>query len=423
MLKNSSVTKRFLLALLNAGILLLISSNATAGVLSFQDAWQRIQQQNPDLTAERWGIGASAGKVEQSRLLPNPTAGLTVENIGAKNQSQDGQETESTLMINQPILLGNKLSKRIQLSTSECQVQQWTYSLAYFTLYSEAGWKYIDILAAQHQYQTLQESTRLAQLTIDTIKKRMGAGKSSQLELKSAELAFGELQVQLQIAKTQIVIARSQLAALWNGTITEIGNLQDIGLSHTLLPLSELLSFVPHSPLLQVALAQSQAGFNQVQLSRSEAFPDLNIGAGVRHFQQTNDNALVAQVSVPITVFDRNQGNIHAAFSSYESKLANQRAKQIAITNQIYVLYQKASQTEAEMKMVQIQLIPTAESAFDLAKQGYLQGRFSYLDLLNAQQKLIDERRRYWQVHATYDKTLVELYAMLGLTTREFKHA
>lgn len=415
------MSKKILLQNITVFFLLLLCIDRQAiasATINFQEVWGRVEQYNPSLMAQCWNVNSSKGKVTQARLLPNPTVGLTVENLGAKEQNgQDAQEVQSTLMLNQPILLGKKYTRRIQLKNAEYQTQKNVYSLAYATLYSEAGQRYVDVLIAQHLLQTMRDSVHLAQLTVQTIEQRNKAGKSSLLELNSAQIALGETQIQLKIATTQLKVARAQLAALWGGCNIE-ATAQDIGLPHNLLPLSELMQHVAESPGLQVSMAQSAASYNQLLTSQSEAWPDMNVGIGARHFQQTQDNALVAQVSVPLTIFDRNQGNIHASHASYSEKIAAQKATLIMIQNQVYVLYQKTVQAEFEMNMLEQQLIPTASSAFELAKQGYLLGRFSYLDLLNAQQRLIDERRRYWQVHGVRDKNLVELNAMLGLIDR-----
>jgi cobalt-zinc-cadmium efflux system outer membrane protein len=383
--------------------------------LDFQETWQRIQNNNPSLAAESWKINSSAGKVEQARLLPNPTVGAMVENLGAKQEGEESQEVQSTLMVNQPILLGKKYRRRIQLKNAEYKAQRNNYSLAYVSLYSEAGQKYVDVLVAQQLQNTIKESVKIAELTATTIKKRTKAGRSSQLELKSAQVALGEAKIQLLIAETQLCAARAELAALWGETDGNIGVVQDKGLPHSLLPLCELLKYVPHSPLIRNAIAQTQVGYKQILTSQSEAWPDLNVGIGARHFQQSHQNAVVAEVSMPLTIFNRNEGNIHSSIASYTEKVAMQKAAFISVQKQIYILYQKAVQANSELDILEHQLIPTANSAFELAKQGYLHGRFSYLDLLNAQNKLIETRRRYWQIHGMRDKILIEIYSMLGL--------
>lgn len=394
-------------------VLTLFTSVYAAPITDFQAIWYKVQKYNPSLMAECWNVNASAGKAEQARLLPNPIMGLIVENIGAKNQKEE--ETQSTLMITQAVPLGNKYINRVRFKNSEYQVQLRAYSLAYATKYAEAGQKYVNILIAQHIYQTLEESFRISGLTVETINKRNHAGKSSLLELNSAKIAAKEIEIQLQLAQSQLNIARAELAALWGGSPNEVGTVQDIGLSHNLLPLAILMKYICRSPLIQQAFVQTEAEYNGLLASQSDAWPDLNISVGYRHFKQTHDNAAVVGLSAPIPLFDRNQGNIHAAFAAYSEKLVMQQATSIMLKKQIYILYQKASQAQAEMKIINTQILPSASAAFETAKNGYGQGKFSYLELLNSQQKLLDQRARYWEVHGIYDKTLVELYSLLGL--------
>ena len=54
----------------------------------------------------------------------------------------------------------------------------------------------------------------------------------------------------------------------------------------------------------------------ELLLARLKPYPDVRLAAGWRHFNETNDDAVRLTLSVPIPVFDQNQGNILSAQES-----------------------------------------------------------------------------------------------------------
>ena len=62
------------------------------------------------------------------------------------------------------------------------------------------------------------------------------------------------------------------------------------------------------------------------------------------------------------------------------------------------------------------EIIPESENAYEITKQGYLHGRFAFIDLLDAQRTLFDTEAQYLLELADYYKSLVELEKLTGKT-------
>src|SRR3546814_1650007 len=68
---------------------------------------------------------------------------------------------------------------------------------------------------------------------------------------------------------------------------------------------------------LDVRLAETDRLIAEARLrgQRADGRLDPSVGFGVRQLRDTGDRALIANVSVPLPIFDRNRGNISAAKS------------------------------------------------------------------------------------------------------------
>ncbi|KUG25558.1 heavy metal rnd efflux outer membrane protein, czcc family [hydrocarbon metagenome] len=62
------------------------------------------------------------------------------------------------------------------------------------------------------------------------------------------------------------------------------------------------------------------------------------------------------------------------------------------------------------------EVIPESENAYEITRQGYLQGRFAFIDLLDAQRTLFDTEAQYLLELADYYKSLIELENITGKT-------
>ena len=132
----------------------------------------------------------------------------------------------------------------------------------------------------------------------------------------------------------------------------------------------------------------------ELLLARLKPYPDVRIAAGWRHFNETNDDAVRLTVSVPIPVFDQNQGNILSA----QESLAKTKAEREANRNTLIVVagraYDSLQGSLRELAVLRETAIPKATEAADAISQGYGQGRFTLLEVLDAQASVAQARLR-----------------------------
>jgi len=116
--------------------------------------------------------------------------------------------------------------------------------------------------------------------------------------------------------------------------------------------------------------------------------PDIGLGRAERFFADEAEGALVAGVSIPLGVFDRNQGAVARARAEQRRAELELEAGRRTLSREYAALERAIATDAAAVQSTEDTVIPQAERALSLAQDGYNRGAFSYLDVLEAQ--LID---------------------------------
>jgi cobalt-zinc-cadmium efflux system outer membrane protein len=133
----------------------------------------------------------------------------------------------------------------------------------------------------------------------------------------------------------------------------------------------------------------------ELRLAQAGAVPDLTISAGVRRFGGTSDTALIAGVSLPIPVFDQNQGEIARAGAEVTRAVHDRQQAELDRSRELVDAWTQWRTSWSEADRLKIQAMPEAERAFSLVLEGYRVGAFQYLDVLDTQRTLFETRTAY----------------------------
>ncbi len=98
-------------------------------------------------------------------------------------------------------------------------------------------------------------------------------------------------------------------------------------------------------------------------------------------------------MSVPLGIFDRNQGAISRARAEQRRAEFDLEAARRTLEREFAALQRAISADAAAIAATEDEVIPQAERALALAQDGYNRGAFSYLDVLEAQRALSDARQ------------------------------
>ncbi len=104
---------------------------------------------------------------------------------------------------------------------------------------------------------------------------------------------------------------------------------------------------------------------------------------GWRHYNETGDNAVRLGLSVAIPIWDQNRGDIFAAEQNVDKMRAEQAANRAALVLVAGRAYDTLTASLRELQILRDSTIPTARTAADAIQDGYGQGRFTLLEVLD----------------------------------------
>jgi cobalt-zinc-cadmium efflux system outer membrane protein len=141
----------------------------------------------------------------------------------------------------------------------------------------------------------------------------------------------------------------------------------------------------------------------------------------VKHLAASNDTGLVAVVSVPLPIFDRNQGTLAAAESDLRKASHERRAVEARLSAALEVAWQELDSRYVEVGGLRSEVLPQAREAFEGVRRGYAQGLFRNVDVLDAQRTLFELQLREIEAVQAYQQARAELERLTGTQLTEEK--
>jgi cobalt-zinc-cadmium efflux system outer membrane protein len=244
----------------------------------------------------------------------------------------------------------------------------------------------------------------LAEQGIQAAEALLKAKEASRTDLLQARVEANTTRILLENAQNRQEEAWRQLAAV--SGIPEMAPKPlagDLDTSDAALSWDDSLAqLLSHSPELAAAAAEVEAAAWASERARVEWIPDVGVQASVLHNNASGDNVAGLQVSLPLPIFNRNQGNIVAADSRLVAAQRNAQRIRLDLQNRLAAVYRRYANARQQVEKYRNTILPDAKETLDLMTIGYQQGEFSYLNLLTAQ-------RTYFQSNLAYLDSLLEL--------------
>ena len=386
------------------------------GVLSLHDVLSLTLVRNPELSAFTFELRAAEARTIQAGVLPNPTLSAELENVGGTGSTTTGvRVTEATLQLSQLIELGGKRAKRLRLAGLERELTGWDYEAKRLEVLTEAKKAFVDVVASTEHLAFTADLLRLAEQVQRTVSARVQAGKVSPIEETRTRVAVSTARLQVSQAHNLHEAAKKRLAASWGSTTPIFAGVSGSLDTTTPIPsMDALTAQVQKNPDIARWVSEMAARRAHVEVARSKAIPDLTLSGGVRYLNETKEGTFVLGFSLPLPLFDRNQGGILEAHARLTKAELERRAAEVRVNTALAESYQHLVIATNEVTALQNDVLPAAEEAFQATQEGYRLGKFGLLDVLDVQRTFFETRGRYLEALATYHKAVADLERLSG---------
>lgn len=384
-------------------------------VLSLQEALSQAAQHNPELESYSLEIRAREAESLQAGLRPNPLVTFEAENVFGSGPFSGIDAAESTLSISQTVELGKKRALRRQVAEAETGVAQRDFDLARAAVLARTSNAFFAVLAAQERQRLSEDLLDLAVRVLTAAEERVASGRGAQTETIRPRILVREQQIALDKARRELTSSRSALAALMGREKADFGPAAgDLSELFALPDPADLDRLLSDSPQIARQLAENERRRQAIRLEEARRIPDLDIDVGARYLRESEEMALVLGVSIPLPLFDRNQGAIAAARSRAAQARADERNAWLQAKAAILAAHQDMSAARVEAEALRDDILPASRQALEAAEYGYRAGKFGLMEVLDAQRTLVEAQEQYLESLSTYHRAASELERLLG---------
>ena len=372
---------------------------------------------NPDLAAAGRELEAVEATIIQAQVRPNPEIAASIEDTRRATRT-------TTLQLNQPIDLGGKRAARITAAERGRDAASTELNAKRAEIRAAVVAAFFDVLVAQERLRLAQASVELAQRVTIAASRRVTAGKVSPVEETKARVAEAGVRVELTLAASELASSRKRLAGAWGNPAPRFerveGNLEALP---PLPALADLNSRLAASPNLLRARIEVDRRQTLAEVERSRRVPDLTVSLGAKRNEELGLNQAILGVSIPIPIFNRNQGNLLEALRRTDKARDELSAAEIRLSNEMTAAYERLNTARQEVESLQRDILPGAQSAYDAATKGFELGKFSFLEVLDAQRTSFQAKSQYLRALAEAHRSAAEIEGILGEASPSSTHA
>ncbi|WP_229418211.1 TolC family protein [Massilia sp. Root351] len=397
--------------------------------LTLRAALALAAQANPVLAAARYEAEAQEGLVIQAAARPNPT--LSFERVGRSGGGES--DGEKTWQLSQQLELGGKRSARLAAAERGRDAAGAALEAQRMELHASVVTAFYDVLVAQERLRLAQDGSELARRATEAANKRVAAGKVSPVDETKARLAEANVQLEQSNATAALASARQRLAAHWQqpGASGSRGAERaeraervegDIGLLPEPPSASAMESWRAQSPALMPARLELERRKAVSQLELANRAPDLTLSVGSKRMVDPSRSQTVLGLSLPLPLFDRNQGNVLAAQRQADKAGAELAAAAVRLESELAQAVQELRAARQALALLRGEILPGAQQASEAARKGFEFGKHNFIDVLDAQRTLLQARAQYLTTLSDGHRAAAAIERILGHGTPYNQH-
>ena len=370
-----------------------------ASNLTPESAVMTALAENRDLVAARFAIRQAEGRLKQAGLWPNPEFELA-----RQRDTAFGNEGEYNLSagFKQRFPITGRLQKarnvaRVDVAMAAAEIRNQERLLI-----GEVLGRARELQVLREQLNINSEIQKTLQQLVDVSEKRLKAAETSEADVNLAKL---ELQ--------KVILSRATLLADEDTAKVELNRLMGrapqspieiIGTYNLEIDLNALSDAmrraVPNRPDRQLAALAINRAAAEIKLARAQKWEDWTVGFGYSRDHQVFkkpigdkvDQFLGLSVSIPLPLFNKNQGRIQEVQAAEERAQAELSALELRILAQLQAAQNQMARLLTVLRQYREESINLAEKNVALLQQGYASGLANITAVIQAQQQLTDLR-------------------------------
>jgi cobalt-zinc-cadmium efflux system outer membrane protein len=398
--------------------------------ISLDEAIQMAMQHNHNLLAARTTIQQSQAEETTANMRPNPSLFADWEYLPLGSPSHQNpnvypnvstgdylkNNTEGDIGLSYLIERGKKRQHRLQAAKD---ITAQTRSLVADNergLTFGVATLFVNVQLAESTLELAELDLKSFQQTVDLGEMRYKAGAISEDDYLKIKLQLLQFETDLQQAQLARVQARSDLRQLLGYESVSAEYDVDGAFDYQALPgnLEDFqLKALQNRPDLRAAQQGVTAANSQYELQRAIGKPDVTVQGNYSHVNAIN--AATVYGSIPLPIFNRNQGEIARAHFAITQALEQEKAANGQALTDVRDAYEGLRTNDKVVVLYRSGYLDVAQKDRDISEYAYKRGAASLLDFLDAERSYRATQLAYRQAIASYLLALEQLREAVGV--------
>ncbi len=389
--------------------------------ITLDQAIQLALQNNHSLLANRTNIPQNLANEVTANLRPNPTVFADWEYLPLPGVSTGGlagylhNSTEADLGLSYLFERGQKRQHRLRAAKDATAVTRSLVVDNERTLTFQVAQLFFDVQLAESTLDLALQDVKSFQETVTISEAQYKAGAVSEndfLKVKLQLLQFQQDVEQAGLARVQALAdLRQQLG--YESVAAEYDVAGAFEYQPVTVKLEDLQSkAVLNRPDLRAAQLGITAASSNHELAKANGKQDVT---GSLNYSHVNGiSAFTFSVSVPLPIFDRNQGNIaqtHYAITQAQQQQLQARGQ---VMDDVKDAYEGLMESDRIAQYFRSGYLDAAQKSRDISEYSYRRGATTLLDFLDAERTYRATQLAYRQAVAAYLTSLEQLREALG---------
>jgi len=408
-------------------LFLLLGCGLEAGAqqaLTWEQVRARFEQSNPTLLADTLNIEESKAEEITAFLRPNPTFALSADGTQIAPNRGVWQPFAGTFETPGISLLhgrGQKRDLRLESQEKATLIAESTHADMERTLLFNLRSAFVATMQAKAVLQLAKDDLDYYDHVLDISRNRFNAGDIAQIDLDRLELQRVQYEADVQTAEVNLRTAKIQLLTLLNDR-TPIEQFDVVGsfdFNDQLMPRDEFRKIALDTrPDLKAAVEAIDKAKTDHQLAVANGSTDPTFSVWYTHNSSTNNpfaiNTVGVSVSIPLRIFDRNQGEKLRTQLDITRNERLRDAAEAGVHSDVDSGYTTLASNLTLLRPYKAKYLQQSLRVRDTIFFSYQNGGASLLNFLNAQSEYRSVQLNYVNLVGSYLTSAAQLNQAVG---------
>lgn len=395
--------------------------------LTLDAAIEQLVTSNVELRSRAMELPQADADILTAGLRSNPFLYYDTQLIpyGKFDRTRPGGQTQYDLNVTFPIDISGKRKARVRVAVQARRVLEAQYQDAVRILIDDLYRAYVDALTARETVRYAQASYESFDRVVSATDELYKKGSRTLADLNRVKIQRSASKVGLEDSKAILRKNKQQLITLLSLELDDPDQFDLNGLLRPPLPpmpdYPTLLELAYNSrPDVQAFRIGIERAFEDVRLARANRFSDVYLLYQPYTLQDNRPehlpgaNSWAIGVTVPLPIFNRNQGNIARARLNVDQTRLELEAVENQLKKQVFDACEEFRISEHAINTLEQEILPASKQVRDDTFKLFTAGELELASYLAAQREYNDAVRQYRDSMARLRRASLSINTVVG---------